>query len=256
MRFRDRHQDPRRPTSSTRRESTTSPARGVHRRHSSAPWFVSMVGFVAGLPFLYQMVPARAAARGAEVPPPAHRHAEADRRPRRLLRLHLLGARRRRLPDVRHHAGADLRPDQQLPTSRTSWCFFKPGDIVKFEPIDRERYDAHRAEVEAGTLRLPAGAGDVRPRELQRGPRRLQRAAAGGAPCRLRSSKPGLSTTVQDRGRDGLLPRRHPAVAARMDQFSRARREPARRQQPRRRRCSSAATWARSCASASRRSSP
>ena len=24
--------------------------------HSGAPWFVSMVGFVAGLPFLYQMV--------------------------------------------------------------------------------------------------------------------------------------------------------------------------------------------------------
>ncbi len=26
------------------------------RAHSSAPWFASMVGFVAGLPFLYQMV--------------------------------------------------------------------------------------------------------------------------------------------------------------------------------------------------------
>ncbi|MFX5680547.1 carboxyltransferase domain-containing protein, partial [Acinetobacter baumannii] len=26
------------------------------KAHSSAPWFVSMVGFVAGLPFLYQMV--------------------------------------------------------------------------------------------------------------------------------------------------------------------------------------------------------
>ncbi len=26
------------------------------KAHSSQPWFVSMVGFVAGLPFLYQMV--------------------------------------------------------------------------------------------------------------------------------------------------------------------------------------------------------
>jgi hypothetical protein len=38
------------------------------------------------------------------------RYAEADRRPRRLLHRHLLGARRRRLSAVRHHPGADLRP--------------------------------------------------------------------------------------------------------------------------------------------------
>ena len=54
---------------------------------------------------------AAAADRGAEIPAPAHRHAEADCRPRRLLRLHLFGARRRRLPDVRHHADADLRSE-------------------------------------------------------------------------------------------------------------------------------------------------
>ena len=29
---------------------------GFVTAHSGAPWFVSMVGFVAGLPFLYQMV--------------------------------------------------------------------------------------------------------------------------------------------------------------------------------------------------------
>jgi urea carboxylase len=33
-------------------------------------------------------------------------------------------------------------------------CFFRPGDIVKFEPIDRDRYDALRAEAEAGTFEI------------------------------------------------------------------------------------------------------
>src|SRR3989344_779250 len=53
---------------------------------------------------------ARAAVAGAQVPAPAHRHAETDPRPWRLLWLHLLGARRWRLPDVRRHSGTDLRP--------------------------------------------------------------------------------------------------------------------------------------------------
>ena len=80
---------------------------GFVAAHSGSPWFTSMVGFVAGLPFLFQMVPRE---RQLEVPkyltPP-------DDRPRRLLRMHLLGAWRRRLPDVRHHARAHLRPDAE-----------------------------------------------------------------------------------------------------------------------------------------------
>ena len=30
--------------------------------------------------------------------------------------------------------------------------FFRPGDIVKFQPIDRDAYDAAVAAVEAGTF--------------------------------------------------------------------------------------------------------
>jgi len=57
MRFRERHQDP----NSTDLEyaARINHLDGVDafiKAHSSAPWFVSMVGFVAGLPFLYQMV--------------------------------------------------------------------------------------------------------------------------------------------------------------------------------------------------------
>ena len=111
----DRHRVRRpdqRPVRAGRRSST---------RTRGSPWFASMVGFVAGLPFLFQMVPRE---RQLEVPKylrPRTDTPEADRRPRRLLRLHLLGARGRRLPDVRHHAGADLRPERRsCPTSATS----------------------------------------------------------------------------------------------------------------------------------------
>src|SRR5712664_1078556 len=63
---------------------------------------------------------ASAADRGAEIFEAAHRHTETDRRSRRLLQLHLFGARRGRLSDVRHHADADLRPQpgHLLPSRR------------------------------------------------------------------------------------------------------------------------------------------
>ena len=155
MRFRERHQDPN--STDIEYAARINGYRSVDdfiAAHSGAPWFVSMVGFVAGLPFLYQMVERDEADRGAEISAAAHRHAEADRRPRRLLRLHLFGARRRRLSDVRHHAGADLRPGAGAAAiSRTSWCLFQPGDIVKWKPITREEYDRDVKAVEAGTLR-------------------------------------------------------------------------------------------------------
>ena len=56
MRFRERHQDRRRPISNTRRVSTASATSTHSSPRTRPPWFVSMVGFVAGLPFMYQMV--------------------------------------------------------------------------------------------------------------------------------------------------------------------------------------------------------
>ncbi len=57
MRFRDRHQDP----GSTDLEyaariNNLADVDAFIAAHSGAPWFVSMVGFVAGLPFMFQMV--------------------------------------------------------------------------------------------------------------------------------------------------------------------------------------------------------
>ena len=66
MRFRERHQDP---TSTdieyaARINHFTSVDEFI-AAHSGSPWFVSMVGFVAGLPFLFQLVER---ARQIEVP--------------------------------------------------------------------------------------------------------------------------------------------------------------------------------------------
>ena len=57
MRFRERHQDPNSTDIEyTARINNLDGVDGFIKAHSGAPWFVSMVGFVAGLPFLYQMV--------------------------------------------------------------------------------------------------------------------------------------------------------------------------------------------------------
>ena len=57
MRFRERHQDP---TATdleyAARVNGLADVDAFIKAHSGSPWFVSMVGFVAGLPFMYQMV--------------------------------------------------------------------------------------------------------------------------------------------------------------------------------------------------------
>ena len=58
MRFRDRHQDP--DATDIEYAARINGFTGVEEfiaAHSGSPWFTSMVGFVAGLPFKYQMVP-------------------------------------------------------------------------------------------------------------------------------------------------------------------------------------------------------
>src|ERR1700737_2435136 len=114
MRFRERHQDPKATDLEyAARMNNLGTVDNFVKAHSGAPWFVSMVGFVAGLPFSLPDGRTSAADRGAEISAAAHRHAQTDRRSRRLLQLHLFGAWGGRLPDVRHHADADLRPQPE-----------------------------------------------------------------------------------------------------------------------------------------------
>ena len=214
MRFRERHQDP----NSTDIEYAAringySSVDDFIAAHSGSPWFVSMVGFVAGPAVPVSDGRAREADRGAEISAAAHRHAEAHGRPWRLLRLHLLGARRRRLSDVRHHPGADLRSRRRgCPISRTSWCSSAPATSSNGSRSRARNTTATSKAVEAGTFDLTHAPGEVLAEGVSRRSRRLQPTSSWRCSMAIEVIKPGLATTVQDAGRPGLLQRRHSAL--------------------------------------------
>ncbi|SNC74675.1 Allophanate hydrolase subunit 1 [Marinobacter sp. es.048] len=151
MRFRERHQDP----SATDIEYAASingydSVEKFIEAHSGAPWFVSMVGFVSGLPFLYQMVD-----RSRQIQVPKYLSPRTDT-PRQTVGY---GGSFSCIYSVRGAGGYQMfgitpmpiyDPEQSVPYLKDFMVFFKPGDIVKFKPINREEYDAAIAQVQAG----------------------------------------------------------------------------------------------------------
>ncbi|CDX32156.1 Allophanate hydrolase, subunit 1 [Mesorhizobium plurifarium] len=151
MRFRERHQDP----SSTDIEyaARINGLDGVDAfvaAHSGSPWFVSMVGFVAGLPFMYQMVERQ---RQIEVPKYLRPRTDTPR----LTVGH--GGCFGCIYSVRGAGGYQMFGITPMPiydpTQTTSYLrdfmvFFRPGDIVKFKPVRRDEYDVTVADVDAG----------------------------------------------------------------------------------------------------------
>jgi urea carboxylase len=122
--------------------------------HAASPWLASMVGFVAGLPFLYQMVP-----RERQLEVPKYVRPRTDTPALTVGHGGCFGC----IYSVRGAGGYQMfgitpapiyDPAQRSPDFADFVCFFEPGDIVKFEPIDRERYDTLRTEAEAGTFRI------------------------------------------------------------------------------------------------------
>jgi len=151
MRFRERHQDP---TSTdieyTARINGLDGVEGFVAAHSGAPWFVSMVGFVAGLPFLYQMVE-----RSRQIQSPKYLRPRTDTPRLTVGHGGCFGC----IYSVRGAGGYQMfgitpmpiyDPSQTTPYLRDFMCLFKPGDIVKWRPIDRAEYDDTVAAVEAG----------------------------------------------------------------------------------------------------------
>lgn len=152
MRFRDRHQDP--DATDLEYAARINDKAGVEEfvaAHSGAPWFVSMVGFVAGLPFLYQMVD-----RPRQLQVPKYLRPRTDTP--KLTVGH--GGCFTAVYSVRGAGGYQMFGITPMPIydpksehayiSDDTMCLFRPGDIVKFRAIDRETYDATLAEVEAG----------------------------------------------------------------------------------------------------------
>ena len=151
MRFRERHQDP----DSTDLEFAArinkfDSVEDFVTAHSGAPWFVSMVGFVAGLPFMYQM-----ADRPHQIEVPKYLRPRTDT-PKLTVGY---GGCFSCIYSVRGAGGYQMfgitpmpifDPNQEISYLQDFMVFFQPGDIVKFDPIGREAYDQDVADVEAG----------------------------------------------------------------------------------------------------------
>ena len=151
MRFRERHQDP--DSTDLEYAARINDFESVDKfieAHSSAPWFVTMVGFVAGLPFMFQMVD-----RPRQIEVPKYLRPRTDT-PKLTVGY---GGCFACIYSVRGAGGYQMfgitpmpifDPKQEITYLRDFMVFFRPGDIVKFKPIDRATYDLDVAEVEAG----------------------------------------------------------------------------------------------------------
>lgn len=156
MRFRERHQDP----SGTdldyaARVNDYASVDEFIKAHSGAPWFVSMVGFVSGLPFMYQMVE-----RQRQIQVPKYLRPRTDTPRLTVGHGGCFGC----IYSVRGAGGYQMFGITPMPiydpTQKTSYLkdfmvFFRPGDIVKFKPVDRDGYDQVVEEVDKGHFTPP-----------------------------------------------------------------------------------------------------
>ncbi|WP_417255974.1 5-oxoprolinase subunit B family protein [Celeribacter halophilus] len=154
MRFRERHQDP----SGTDLEYAAringyDTVEAFIEAYHSQPWFVSMVGFVAGLPFLYQLVD-----RDKQIEVPKYLRPRTDT-PRHTVGI---GGCFGCIYSVRGAGGYQMfgitpmtifDPDQKVSYLKDFMVFFKPGDIVKWKPINREEFDRITKAIEDGTYK-------------------------------------------------------------------------------------------------------
>ena len=153
MRFRERHQDP---TSTdleyAARINGYADVAAFVGAHSGSPWFVSMVGFVAGLPWTYQLVE-----RDKQIQVPKYLRPRTDTPKLTIGHGGCFGC----IYSVRGAGGYQMfgitpmpifDPKQRISYLRDFMIFFKPGDIIKFKAVDRAEYDHDVAEVEAGSF--------------------------------------------------------------------------------------------------------
>jgi urea carboxylase len=151
MRFRERHQDP---TGTdldyAARVNGYADVASFIAAHAGSPWFVSMVGFVAGLPFLYQMVE-----RARQIQTPKYLRPRTDTPRLTVGHGGCFGC----IYSVRGAGGYQMfgvtpmpiyDPRQEVSYLREFMIFFRPGDIVRFKPVDRAAYDEAVREVDGG----------------------------------------------------------------------------------------------------------
>ena len=156
MRFRERHQDPQATDLEyAARINNYATVDDFIPAHAGSPWFVSMVGFVAGLPFMYQMVD-----RPRQIQVPKYLRPRTDT-PKLTIGY---GGCFSCIYSVRGAGGYQMfgitpmpifDPEQKTSYLRDFMVFFRPGDIVKFKPVDRDGYDAAVEDVDKGRFAPP-----------------------------------------------------------------------------------------------------
>lgn len=151
MRFRERHQTP--DATDLEYAAKINGFKSVDafiQAHSGVPWFVTMVGFVSGLPFMYQMVD-----QPQQIQVPKYLSPRTDT-PKLTVGY---GGCFSCIYSVRGAGGYQMfgitpmpifDPEQKTSYLKDFMVFFKPGDIVKFKPINREEYDQYVDDVEQG----------------------------------------------------------------------------------------------------------
>ena len=151
MRFRERHQEPGGSDLDYAAHINGYPdVPDFIAAHAGSPWFVSMVGFVAGLPFMYQMVE-----RERQIQVPKYLRPRTDTPKLTVGHGGCFGC----IYSVRGAGGYQMfgitpmpiyDPRQEIAYLRETMTFFKPGDIVRFKSVDRDGYDQAVRDVDAG----------------------------------------------------------------------------------------------------------
>jgi urea carboxylase len=153
MRFRDRHQDP----DATDLEYAAR-INGFDSTDSfieallGSPWLVTMIGFVPGLPWTYQLVPPE---EQIEVPKYVRPRTYTPERAFGFgggfaVIYSVEGAGGYQLFGLAPAPVLDVR--QELKDFQDSMVFPKPGDVFKYRGVDRDEFDEVRARVEDGSF--------------------------------------------------------------------------------------------------------
>ena len=175
MRFRERHQDPAATDIEyAARINNFASVDDFIAAHSGSPWFVSMVGFVAGLPFLYQMVE-----RSRQIEAPKYLRPRTDTP--KLTVGH--GGCFSCIYSVRGAGGYQMfgitpmpiyDPRQEISYLREFMALFRPGDMVKWKPITLEAYRRRRRRCGGRALAAADARRDLLAQRVRTRHRRLQ----------------------------------------------------------------------------------
>lgn len=171
MGFRDNHQDPdATDLEYSARINGFDSVDAFIEAHTGAPHMVTMVGFVPGLPWCFQMVP-----REEQIEVPKYVQPRTDT-PSRAVGF---GGAFTAVYPVQGAGGYQLfgrtpvevlDVEQKLADFAESMVFPNPGDILNFRRIDREAYDQVREEVEEGTFEFQTATVEFSPEEFFENP--------------------------------------------------------------------------------------